>query len=128
MSMPSDCPSLPDWSPAGDWITLRDNKGWSLISPDGKTTKFLGKIATSHLAFSKDGKLLYGIRLGETAADRERNNLFSLDPVTLFSLDPVTLRQTVIKELDKDLRPFTDFRPGIRFSLGPDGKSISLFH
>ena len=120
-----DASGLPDWSPAGGWITLHDTKGWNLISPDGKTTKFLGNIATSHLAFSRDGKLLYGIRLGETAADRERNNLFSLDPVTLFSLDPVTLRQTVIKELDKGLRPFTNFRPGIRFSLGPDGKSIA---
>ncbi len=112
-----DCPSLPDWSPAGDWIIWRDDKGWSLISPDGKTTKFLGQIATSHLAFSKDGKLLYGIQVGETAADWDRT--------TLFSLDPVTLRQNVIKELDKDLRPSAGFWPSIRFSVAPDGKSVN---
>ena len=115
-----DVPCLPDWSPAGDWITWHDNKGWSLICPDGKTTKFLGQIATSHLAFSKDGKLLYGIQLGETAADRERT--------TLFSLDPVTLRQNMIKELDKDLRPFSGFRPSIRFSLGAGWEERYLLH
>jgi len=46
---------LPDWSPAGDWITYRDDRGWNLISPDGKTAKFLGKIETRYLAFSRDG-------------------------------------------------------------------------
>jgi Tol biopolymer transport system component len=107
---------LPDWSPAGDWITYRDEKGWNLISPDGKTTKFLGKIETDYLAFSKDGKLLYGIQTGETEADQDR--------ATLFSLDPVTLKQKVIKELGKDLRPDSNLRESIRFSLAPDGKSF----
>jgi eukaryotic-like serine/threonine-protein kinase len=108
--------SLSDWSAAGDWITYRDEKGWSMISPDGKTTRFLGKIATDYLAFSKDGKLLYGILNGETHADQDR--------ATLFSLDPVTLKQKVIKELGKDLHPRSQFSPGVRFSLAPDGKSI----
>ncbi len=107
---------LPAWSLNGDWITYRDDKGWNLISPDGKTTRFLGNLNTSYLAFSADGKLLYGIETGETAADR--------DKVTLFSLDPATLKQKVIKELGKDLRPESYFGPGIRFSLAPDGKSI----
>ena len=107
---------LPDWSPAGDWITYRDEKGWNLISPDGKTTRFLGKIETDYLAFSKDGKLLYGIQTGETEADQDR--------ATLFSLDPVTLKQKVIKELGKDLKPNSNFRESTRFSLAPDGKSF----
>jgi serine/threonine protein kinase len=107
---------LPAWSPAGDWITYYDDKGWNLVSPDGKTTRFLGKIDTSYLTFSADGKLLYGIDIGETAADR--------DKATLFSLDPATLQKRVIKELGKDLRPASNFGPGIRFSLAPDGKSI----
>jgi eukaryotic-like serine/threonine-protein kinase len=109
--------ALSDWSPAGDWITYRDKKGWNLVSPDGKTTKFLGDIATDFLAFSKDGKLLYGIQTGEGERDRER--------ATLFSLDPNTLKQRVIKELGKDLRPQSNYDPGIRFSLSPDGKSIA---
>jgi Tol biopolymer transport system component len=107
---------LPDWSPAGDWITYRDEKGWNLISPDGKTTKFVSKIETDYLAFSKDGKLLYGIQTGETEADQDR--------ATLFSLDPVTLKQKAVKELGKDLRPGSYFRESIRFNLAPDGKSF----
>jgi serine/threonine protein kinase len=107
---------LSDWSPTGDWITYRDEKGWNLISPDGKRTKFLGDIPTDYLAFSKDGKLLYGIRTGETQADGSR--------ATLFSLDPVTLKEKVIKELGKDLIPVSNIIPGVRLSLAPDGKSI----
>jgi len=106
----------PEWSPTGDWITYRDRTGWNLISPDGRSSKFLGDIPSDSLAFSKDGKLLYGIHAGQTEADRNR--------FTLFSLDPVTLKQRVIKELGSDLRPATGFVMGIRFSLAPDGKSF----
>jgi Tol biopolymer transport system component len=104
--------SLPDWSPTGAWLTFEDKNGWNLISPDGKTVKSLGRIATSYLAFSKDGKFLYGIR--------EEH-----DKTTLFSLDIGTLKMTEIHELDKDLAPTSDAFPGIRFSLTPDGKSIT---
>jgi eukaryotic-like serine/threonine-protein kinase len=108
--------NLPDWSPVGDWITFRDDKGWNLISPDGKTAKFLGKIETRHLAFSKDGKLLYGVQWSETEGDQDR--------FTLFSLDPVTLKQKLIKELSMDLWPASPWSAGVRFSLAPDGKSF----
>ena len=107
---------LPDWSPSGDWITYRDKNGWNLMTPDGKSSRPLAKIETPYLAFSKDGKLLYGIELGETEADRDR--------ATLFSLDAVTLKRKDIKELGKDWLPRSSFLPGIRFSLAPDGKSI----
>ena len=46
-----------------------------------------------------------------------------MDRATLFSLDPVTLQRKDTKELGKDLRPNSNFFPGIRFSLAPDGKS-----
>jgi Tol biopolymer transport system component len=107
---------LPEWSPDGNWITYRDSKGWSLISPDGKHTKPLGKIETAYLAFSKDSKQLYGIKTGERAADQNY--------VTLFSIDPVTLQQRSIKNLGKDLQPASNLQPGIRFSISPDGKSL----
>jgi serine/threonine protein kinase len=107
---------LCDWSPTGDWITYRDENGWNLISPDGKRTKFLGNIHTDYLAFSKNGKLLYGIQTGETEADANR--------ATLFSLDLVSLKQRVIKELGKDFIPTSNLLPGVRFSLAPDGKSM----
>jgi hypothetical protein len=87
-----------------------------LISSDGKRTKFLGKIETASLAFSKDSKQLYGIKTGEREADQNY--------VTLFSIDPATLRQRSIKNLGKDLRPASNLQPGIRFSMSPDGKSL----
>jgi eukaryotic-like serine/threonine-protein kinase len=114
-SIPED--DLPDCSPAGDWITFHDDDGWSLISPDGKTTKFLGQINSEYLAFSRDGKLLYGIDTGKTEAD--------LDRAMLFSLDPATLKRKDIKELGPDLIPETNIEPGVRLSLAPDGKSIA---
>ena len=87
-----------------------------MISPDGKVSRFLGNIHTEALAFSRDGKLLYGIQTSVSEADQDR--------ATLFSLDPITLKQKVIKELGKDLRPNASFGLGIRFSLAPDGKSF----
>jgi Tol biopolymer transport system component len=109
-------PYLPDWSPTGNWITYRDSNGWSLISPDGKNLKALGKIETPYLAFSRDGKLLYGIKTGENGGN--------LSTATLFSIDPVTLKQKVIKELEGDLAPRSFILGNIRFSLAPDGKSF----
>jgi eukaryotic-like serine/threonine-protein kinase len=105
--------NLPDWSPVGDWITFNDDKGWNLISPDGKNSKSLGKIETRYLAFSKSGKLLYGILWNDQSSH----------PV-LFSLDPVTQKQKVIKELSVDLWPESPSTAGVRFSLAPDGKSF----
>jgi len=107
---------LPEWSPNGNWITYRDDQGWNLISPDGQTHKFLGKIETAHLAFSKDSKRLYGIQTARTKTGQ--------DKATLFTLDLATLKQRPIKELEKGLNPASNLQPGIRFSLAPDGKTL----
>jgi serine/threonine protein kinase len=111
---------LSDWSPTGEWITYRDAKGWNLISGDGKNSKFLGEIWSYYLAFSKDGKLLYGIQTATTEANKECASFCA----SLFSLDPATLNQKIIKELGKDLQPNTFMWPSTRFSLAPDGKSF----
>lgn len=106
----------PEWSPTGKWITYRDQRGWNLVSPDGKASRFLGKIETPYLAFSKDGNLLYGILTGEIGGEQDR--------AAVFSLNPMTLKQRVIKELGRDFRPDPTFVLGIRFSISPDGKSF----
>jgi eukaryotic-like serine/threonine-protein kinase len=108
--------ALPVWSPSGEWILYLDKDGWQLISPDGKTSKSLGKLDTPSLAFSRDGRILYGIDVGERA----------LFPVraTLFSFDPATLQRKVIKELGKELAPQSENTPGTPFSMAPDGKSF----
>jgi len=71
----------------------------------------LGKVEAGSLAFSRDGKRLYGLGTGQ------------IHPV-LFSLDPQTLKKTVIKELSDEWTPDDDLLPSIRFSLAPDGKSL----
>ena len=111
-----DARCIPDWSPTGEWITYHNQSGWWLISPDGKVSKSLGNIETPFLAFSKNGRLLYGIDSGDRPGFPTR--------ATLFSLDPVTLKQKVIKELGKELAPQSINSPGVRFSFAPDGKSF----
>ena len=107
---------LPDWSPDGNWITYRDDAGWHLISPDAKASKTLGRFDTEYLAFSTDGKRLYGIEKSAGRPDQDR--------ATLFSLDPALLKKTVVKELGSDLQPASNFGVSIRFSFAPDGKSF----
>jgi Tol biopolymer transport system component len=104
-------PSLPAWSPTGDWISFQDASGWNLISPDGKSTRSLGKIDTYHLAFSKDGNILYGIR-------NEGDHRF------LFSLPIATGQMKTIGDVGTEFQPRTYVGPGFRFSVSPDGESI----
>jgi Tol biopolymer transport system component len=103
--------SLPDWSPTGEWIVFDDASGWNLISPEVTSTRALGKIETPHLAFSKDGRILYGIR-----ADGEHQ--------CLFSLDIASGRMKTIGDVGSEFVPRSFLFPGVRFSLSPDGKSI----
>jgi Tol biopolymer transport system component len=102
---------LPDWSPTGEWITYQDDRGAAMISPDGKSVKSLGNIKIYYLAFSKDGKKLYGIKYGD-----EKN--------PLIEVDVATLKTKVIKELGVEWEPDDDLWPSIRLSLAPDGKSL----
>ncbi len=102
----------PDWSPTGEWIVYASEPGtWALISPDGKNKRDLGKIATQHLTFSKDGKTLYGIR---AEGDHEY----------LFSLTIATGQMKTIGDVGSEFAPRSYLNPGIRFSLSPDGQSI----
>ena len=103
---------------AGDFAYLQSSRkqalyvGWNLISVDGKIVRPLCKISAEHLAFSRDGKQLYGVR------DEHGR-------VTLFSLDPTTRKVKDLHELSPELAPSSDYSPGIRFSLAPDGKRIA---
>jgi Tol biopolymer transport system component len=103
--------NLPDWSPTGEWISFNDDSGWNLVSPDGKSTRALGKIATRHLTFSKDGQTLYGIRA-------EKDHQY------LFSLSLAGNRMKTIGDVGTEFVPSSYLNPGVRFSLSPDGKSI----
>lgn len=83
----------------------------NLISRDGKSTRALGKIATPHLTFSKNGQTLYGIRT-------EKNHQY------LFSLSLTGNKMKTIGDVGTEFTPRSYLNPGIRFSLSPDGKCI----
>ena len=103
---------LPDWSPDGQWILATEKNNNILISPDGKTIRELGEFGdTVQLTFSKDSRLLYGIRRVEGRPQ-------------LFSVDIATKNVKVIGEFDQELYPSSYLNPGIRLSLSPDGKNI----
>jgi Tol biopolymer transport system component len=98
---------VPVWSPTGDWIAC----GRVLYSPDGQKTKALGDHGTPTYVFSKDGKLLCGIRRD---GDKE----------LLFSLDVASGTEKVMGDLGTEFHPLLTFHPAMRFSLTPDGKSF----
>jgi serine/threonine protein kinase len=103
---------IPDWSPTAEWIVYSSAAGvWSLISPDGKDKRDLGKIATQHLTFSKDGKTLYGIR-----AEGEHQYLFSWNIASG--------QMKTIGDVGSEFAPRSYLNPGIRFSVSPDGESV----
>jgi hypothetical protein len=103
---------LPQWSPTGEWITFRDKVGWHLISPDGKTVRDLGKIDDGYLAFSLDGKKLYGIR-----RENEHQYLHSLEIGSPGS----TVALKNIADIGKDYAPASKTNPSYRLSIAPDG-------
>jgi len=97
---------LPDWSPTGEWIRF----GETLISPDGKTERSLGEHGAAFCTFSKDGKLLYGLRAEH-------------DKQTLFSIDIASGAEHVIGSANP-YPPGSNLSPTIHLSLAPDGKSF----
>ena len=99
---------VPIWSPTGEWIAIGD----LLVSPDGKTVRSIGNHHTPGWGFSRDGKLLYGIR-----EDHGRE--------LLFSVDVASGAEKVIGDVGKDYAPLSNLNPSIRFDLTPDGKSVT---
>jgi eukaryotic-like serine/threonine-protein kinase len=102
--------SVPTWSPTGEWIEYND-RGEHLVSPDGKTIRDLGSFRTDGCTFSRDGKLVYCVRL-------------EMDHEALFSLDVAAGAMKPIGQFSADYRPRSSLNPGVRISLAPDGKSV----
>ncbi len=98
---------VPTWSPSGEWIQFAN----SLISSDGKTERSLPQRGQAYYAFSKDGKLLYGLR-----AENGKQLLFSID-----------IASGVERAIGSanTFEPRSPFSPSIRLSVAPDGKSLT---
>jgi serine/threonine protein kinase/Tol biopolymer transport system component len=99
---------VPEWSPSGEWIVMGDR----LISSDAQTERELPKTGSPSLTFSRDGKLLYGIR-------------HEVDAEILFSLDVASEAQKTIAKLAPEFRPMSDLRPAVRLSLSPEGNTLT---
>ena len=108
-------PVLPNWSPDGNWITVKIKGEWSLITPDGKQLRPLGDLDADHLAFSVDGSRLYSIHKDENK-DRQ----------VLFYIPATGGKETVVGEVAKDFWPVSPLNPGFRLSVCPDG-ATALF-
>ncbi|HEY7854966.1 MAG TPA: hypothetical protein VIC32_00860, partial [Terriglobales bacterium] len=106
--------AVPVWSPDGKWIAYQANdNSWRLVSPDGKTEHNLGKVDTQAVGFSADSKLIYGI-----TSSGEHNYLFSLDWTNG--------TQHRIGDAGLNFTPVTSSNPSLRFTLTPDGKSLTF--
>jgi serine/threonine protein kinase/Tol biopolymer transport system component len=103
----SDDNSVPSWSPDGKWIVFGDN----LYSSEDGNARPLGEHRSDGYAFSKDGKLLYGMR-------REENG------EVLFSVDVATGAEKVIGNAGYEARPRSSLNPAVRLSLTPGGNSL----
>ncbi len=96
----------PRWSPNGDWITCITSEGLSLVSPDGKSTRFLAPGAWANHAWSHDSRTIYGFK-----SEGQRMFVCSLEVNT-----------GVEKRLNELSRRRTSMYLG--FSLSPDGSSV----
>ncbi len=103
--------NLPEWSPDGQWIAFLEGAGLNVISPDGSTIRSFEAPDTVQVTFSRDSKLLYGIRVEPTRC-------------ILFSIDIASKQTKTIGEFARDFAPASYSNPGVRLSLSPDGKSI----
>ncbi len=56
-------PSLVAWSPSGAWIAYAGVGGTHLVTPEGKDDRLLTKVTSRVAGFSKDGSLLYFLKL-----------------------------------------------------------------
>ncbi len=108
----------PVWSPSGDWIASSTFRGVELVSPDGKTRRTLPSLggAQTPLAWSKDGKTLYGLAYTGN------------DAPTLSALDIKTETVKKIAEYTLGFQPLLEnnYTGGFRLSLSPDGNSLAV--
>jgi len=57
--------AAPSWSPRNDWITWETDRGFLLVSPDGKHEQQLSDDQWVAHAWSRDGSEIFGIRESE---------------------------------------------------------------
>jgi serine/threonine protein kinase len=103
---------IPAWSPAGDWILYTADAGVKLISPDGRQTRDLISLGNALCGFSSNGALLYCGRFEDGVGK-------------VFSVNLDGKAEKVIGSLGPEYAATNSLGPALRFSLAPDGKSVT---
>ncbi len=110
----SDITLIPVWSPNGAWIAYQAPDGdLHLVAPDGAQDRDVGKFDTAAVAFSPDSQRLYGI------TSTPGHNY-------LVELEIASRAQRRIGDLGADFTPQTAATPSLRFTLTPDGQSLTF--
>ena len=113
-NLPGICTDAPEWSPSGEWIVCETSKGPMLVSPEGQRTRVLAPLDASVLAWSKDGKTLYGLL--------RRNGR-----LVLLAEDIATKAIRQVADYGTELEPYGGrVAGGTRMSLTPDGKCLTV--
>jgi dipeptidyl aminopeptidase/acylaminoacyl peptidase len=100
--------AVPVWSPSGEWIADHDpDEHLVLVSLDGRSKRVLPG-DRGPVAWSRDGKTLYQVRLDKPA---------------LYAIDIASGSEKKLRDLP-DLAPFSNGSPGLSAALTLDEKSI----
>lgn len=99
--------TLPEWSPAGDWIACSDSQNQLiLVHPDGGAFREIGE--SGPVAWAPEGRILYQIRYRDCS---------------LVAIDVTTGKGSLLRELG-DLIPYATNEPARRMSLTRDGSRV----
>jgi Tol biopolymer transport system component len=109
----SNCHTVPEWSPSGEWIGCGSGKDATLISPDGKVKRALPGLYVGWVGWSKDSRTLYGLH-GESGS------------WSLLAADIRTGAIRTVADYSSQILPFSSYTQGLRLSLSPDGKSFAV--
>ncbi len=108
-------PAIPAWSPRGEWIAYASAEGVNLVDPDGKVRRLVANVryhAQPALLWSRDGASIYTVALQEDGGPQ------------LVSVDVRSGAVKPIGSYGPAVRFGTPSPPGLRFTLGPDGRSF----
>jgi serine/threonine protein kinase len=107
--------AIPAWSPRGEWIAYASAEGVNLVDPEGKARRLVAKVryhAQPALLWSRDGASIYTVALQEDGGPQ------------LVSVDVRSGAVRPIGSYGPAVRFGTPSPPGLRFTLGSDGRSF----
>ncbi len=102
----------PRWSPTGDWITWEIDRGFVLVSPDGKQERSLTDDHWLAHTWSRDGREIFGMR--------QRDDF----RLSIVAIDTSARGRSPREIADLGIAPPVN-NPVKGLSVGPDGHSLA---